>query len=155
GNIKNSSVAFYDASIKLTHKFSEKDKLSFSGYASKDHFRLPSDTTFIWSNQLGSLHYDHIFNERAFGSIMVGYGKYGYEVTDRDPNTAYQMNFNISYPTLKADFNYQLGRHKLMVGINETYYKLSPGTINPTSPESTVVPLSIPQQQSMENAAFI
>jgi hypothetical protein len=42
-----------------------------------------------------------------------------------------------------------------MIGLNEMYYKLSPGTIVPTSPESTVIPLTIPQQQSIENAAFI
>lgn len=153
-NIKNSSASFYDASIKLTHKFGAKDKLSLSGYTSKDHFGLPTDTSFVWQTNLAILRYDHIFNERAFASLTAGYGQYGYEVTDKDPSTAYKMKYKISYPTLRADFNYLAGKHKLVFGVNSTYYSIMPGSIVPTSAESSVVPLTLQQEQSIENAVF-
>jgi hypothetical protein len=154
-NLKNSSVAFYDVSIKLTHKFSEKDKLSFSGYTSKDHFGLPSDTTFVWQNDLASLRLDHLFNERAFSTFTVGYGQYGYEVTDKDPTSAYKMKYRIRYPSLRADFNYHYRGHKVVLGINSMYYHISPGAIEPTSAESNVIPVTIASEQSLENALFV
>jgi len=116
---------------------------------------LPSDTTFVWQNNLASLHLDHIFNERAFSTLTLGYGQYAYQVTDKDPNTAYKMKYQISYPSLKADFNYHHGRHKAEVGINSTYYQLSPGSIEPTSAISNVKPISIVSEQSLENAFYV
>jgi TonB-dependent Receptor Plug Domain/CarboxypepD_reg-like domain len=153
--LRNSSVSFYDVSVKLTHKFSAKDKLAYSAYFSKDHFGLPTDTTFVWQNALNSLHLDHIFNDHAFSSITVGYGQYGYQVTDKDPLTSYQMKYKISYPSLRLDFNYQKGKHKVVAGLNSIYYTIQPGTIKPQSPESSVKPVTVDTNQSLENALFV
>lgn len=154
-NIKNSSVAFYDASMKFTQKLGSKDKLSFSGYSSRDHFGLPSDTTFIWNNLLGSLHYDHVFSERASTNITLGFGKYSYRVSDSDPITAYQMIYKIQYPSLNADYVYQKERHRLNVGINGTYYSIQPGEINPDSEQSTTKSITLNSQKSLESALYI
>ncbi len=153
-NINKSSVSFYDASMKFSHKFSERDKLTLSGYSSKDNFGLPSDTTFKWMNRVASLQFDHSFNARAFSTFTVGYGQYAYDVTDKTPNSAYDLKYSISYPTFKADFNYQLGKHKLNTGVGSIWYGISPGTIVATSPESNVKPQTIPHVQSVENSLF-
>jgi len=154
-NVKNSSVSFYDISVKLTRKFGPRNKLFFSAYVSHDHFGLPSDTTFAWRNVVGSMHFDHIFNEHLFSSVSLGYGQYSYQVDDADKTTAYSMRYKISYPTFNADFNYQRGSHKIVFGINSNYYEMNPGSIKPTSSESSVVPVTINTQHSLENALFI
>src|SRR5579859_2216820 len=41
-DLSKSSVSFYDATLKLTQLFSERTKLSLTGYASRDAFRLRS-----------------------------------------------------------------------------------------------------------------
>jgi hypothetical protein len=153
--IQNSSVAFFDASLKLTHKFGENNKLSFSGYISRDHFGLPSDTTFVWQNLLGSLHFDHIFNPKTFSSIMISYGEYNYKVSDIDPLTAYDLRYKISYPSIKADLNFLVGRHKLMVGVNSIFYNVQPGSIEPTKLTSNVKTIKLLDQRSIESAIFI
>jgi CarboxypepD_reg-like domain/TonB-dependent Receptor Plug Domain len=154
-NINKSSVSFYDASIKLTDKLSEKDKISFSAYSSKDHFGLPTDTTFVWQNNLASLRLDHVFNEKSFSTVTLGFGQYAYQVTDKDPATAYKMNYRINYPSLRMDYNYQAGLHKISVGVNSLFYKIAPGSIQPESKESSIVPVTVPNNQSLENAVFI
>ena len=153
-NINKSSVSFYDASLKFSHKFSERDKLTLSGYSSRDNFGLPSDTTFRWMNFVGSLQFDHSFNAKAFSTFTFGYGKYAYDVTDNTPNSAYDLKYSISYPTFKADFNYQLGNHKLNAGVGSILYGISPGTIVATSPQSNVKPQTIARVQSIENSLF-
>ncbi len=153
-NINKSSVSFYDASLKFSHKFSERDKLTLSGYSSQDIFGLPTDTTFKWMNRVGSLQFDHSFNAKAFSTFTLGYGQYAYDVTDKTPNSAYDLKYSISYPTFKADFNYQLGKHKLNAGVGSIWYGISPGTIAATSPQSNVKPVSIARVQSIENSFF-
>jgi len=153
-NINKSSVSFYDVSLKFSHKFSERDKLTLSGYSSKDNFGLPSDTTFKWMNRVASLQFDHSFNAKAFSTFTVGYGQYAYDVTDKAPHSAYDLKYNISYPTFKADFNYQLGKHKLNTGVGSVWYGISPGTIVAASVESNVKPQTIPHVQSVENSLF-
>jgi hypothetical protein len=152
-NINKSSVSFYDASLKFSHKFSERDKLTLSGYSSRDNFGLPSDTTFRWMNFVGSLQFDHSFS-KIFSTFTLGYGKYAYDVTDDTPSSAYDLKYSISYPTFKADFNYQLGVHKLNAGVGSILYGISPGTIVATSPQSNVKPQTIARVQSIENSLF-
>lgn len=154
-NINKSSVSFYDISAKIVHKFNEQNKLSLSAYTSKDHFGLPNDTTFEWRNNLVSLRYDATFSGRSYASLMVGYGQYAYQVSYSKPNFAYQMEYSISYPTFKADYNYQIGKHKLRTGVNSSYYTISPGTLKPTTAMSNAVAETIPKNRSLENAWFI
>jgi hypothetical protein len=154
-DVQNSSVSFYDGSVKLTQKLGGDDKLSFSGYISKDKFRLPNDTTFTWQNLMGSARFDHIFNQRTSSSVVLGFGQYAYQVTDDDPNTAYEMKYRISYPSLKADLSYDAGKHKISIGINSVYYKIAEATLKPTSENSNAAYASTEAQQSVENAIFI
>jgi hypothetical protein len=154
-NIKNSSVAFYDASLKVSHKFSDNDRLTFSGYASRDKFGLPSDTTFWWQNRILSLHYDHRFSERAYSTFTAGYGEYSYEVKDRNASSAYDLKYGLSYPTFKGDYNYHIGKHRINTGLSSIWYGITPGTIVPTSPESNVKPQTITKERSIENAFFL
>jgi hypothetical protein len=154
-NVNQSSVWFYDASIKIAHKFSNRDKLSLSAYVSQDNFGLPSDTTFKWHNRLASLEYHHIFNEHLFSMISVGYGEYGYDVVSEKPKTAYDLKYNISYPTFKGDINYHIGKHKFGAGIGSIWYGITPGSIAPTSAQSIVKPFTVSKEQSIENSVFL
>ena len=154
-NINKSSVWFYDASVKLSHKFSDRDKLTLSGYSSQDAFGLPSDTTFSWRNQVASLQFDHSFNEKIFSTVTLGYGTFGYDVKDKNPTSAYDLKYNISYPTLKADFNYQLNKHKLTTGVGSVWFGITPGSLTPTTKQSNVKPISISNEQSWENSVFL
>ena len=41
--IRESSTFFYDANLKITHRFKDKSSLSLSGYTTYDRFRYASD----------------------------------------------------------------------------------------------------------------
>jgi hypothetical protein len=153
--IQNSSVSFYDVTAKLTQKIGTKDKLSLSIYSSKDNFGLPNDTTFNWQNNLGSLRYDHIIDERKSFSLMAGIGQYGYDVKDSEPANAYNLKYKITYPVLNFDMSIQLPTHKILFGSNTTLYNLSPGNIVPTSPVSNIKEVNIAKNQAFEGSLFV
>ncbi len=154
-DLRNSSVTFYDGSLKLSHKFSKSTKVTFSGYLSRDQFRLQGDSTYRWNNLLGSMQLDHIFSPKLNASLHVGYGTYGYEVVDDNPANGFNLSYKITYPSAKADLHYQLGKHKITVGAQAQYYIFNPGTLKPSSPSSNIKFIQIEDQQSIESAGYI
>ncbi|MBK5277787.1 MAG: TonB-dependent receptor [Bacteroidia bacterium] len=153
-DLRNSSVFFYDGTAKLSHKFSNNTKLTFSGYSSHDQFRLAGDSSYRWGNLLGSLRLDHSISSRLTSTFIVGYGSYDYEVLDTDPKTGFSLTYKITYPSVKADFHYQSGSHKLSYGIQSVYYGFNPGTLVPSSPESNVKYIEMGKQQSIETGIY-
>lgn len=154
-DLDNSSVFFYDGSAKLAHKFGDRTKLSASFYTSHDKFRLDGDTTYRWDNVLGSVRLDHTFSESLQGSLLATFGRYSYGVEDADPITGATLRYDIAYPSVKADFSYITGRHKIGFGLQSTYYKFNPGTLTPSGPESVIKPVTMEPEQSLETAAYV
>ncbi len=154
-NLQNSSVTFYDGSAKLTHKFNDRTKLTFSAYTSHDQFRLQGDSTYKWNNLLGSIRLDHAFSSKFTSTFTIGTGNYNYKVIDTDERTGFDLFYQITYPSLKADFQYQTGIHKISFGLQSTYYLFNPGTLEPNSTSSNVVPIKMDEQNSLESAMYL
>jgi hypothetical protein len=154
-DLRNSTITFYDGSFKLSHKFSKSTKITFSGYVSQDKFRLQGDSTYKWNNLLGSMQLDHIFSPKLNASLHIGYGTYGYEVIDDNEVTGFNLSYKITYPSVKADIHYQLGRHKISAGAQAQYYGFNPGTLKPSSPSPNLKFIQIENQQSLESALYL
>jgi hypothetical protein len=154
-NLENSTVSFYDGAFKLSHKFSDKTKLTMSGYLSNDKFRLQGDTVYRWDNRLGSMRIDHVFNSNLSGALFAGYGSYSYDVYDKDPQSGFDLRYQISYPTLKADFYWKRNSHKVSFGVQSVYYMFNPGTFEPSSENSDKKFIQMDNQQSLESAVYI
>ena len=154
-DLENSSVFFYDGALKLTHNFSSDTKLTLSGYTSHDRFQLQGDTTYQWNNLLGSVRLDHQWSQRLGSSFVLGSGSYGYEVNDRDTRNGFDLRYRITYPTLKLDFHYQAGAHRLSFGMQGNYYRFEPGRLTPASATSSVRDITMPRQNSIESGIFV
>lgn len=153
-DIQNSSVTFYDASLKLSHQFSSNTKLQFTGYLSNDKFGLPTDTVYRWRNRMGVFRLDHTFSDRLGATLTAGVGNYAYTVQDEEPGNAYQLDFGVTYPSFKADFNYNVGNHKITFGASCIYYKYNPGSIQPNSAISQVASKRLEKQNTLESALY-
>ena len=93
---------FYDVNAKLTHTFSDNDKLSGSFYMGEDHVNMDvsgmqtvstqmgdgsshkesmSDENrlqYHWGNIFAALNYEHRFNGRLYGDFQFSYTRYKY-----------------------------------------------------------------------------
>lgn len=154
-DLRNSTVRFFDGAFKVAHRFNDNTKLTFSGYASHDKFRLQGDTTYSWQNRLAALRLDHSFSPRVSSSIMVGYGSYGYDVEDTNPASGFNLSYQITYPSLKADFVFQMNPHKFNFGVQSHYYGFDPGKLEPLTAESNIKPVQIQKQTSLETALYL
>lgn len=154
-DIQNSTVYFYDGSLKLSHQFSNKTKLQFTGYLSKDKFGISTDTVYRWFNRMGVMRLDHSFNEKFLSTITAGVGSYAYSVEDIEPGNAYELDFGVTYPSVKADFSYNLENHKISFGAASTYYQYNPGSIRPTTGLSSIRPQALAEQRTFEHGFYL
>jgi hypothetical protein len=74
-DLENSSVFFYDGTIKVAHKINDRTKISATGYSSKDSFTLDGDTTYQWKNLLGGVKLDYQISSAHIAEFSAG-GKF-------------------------------------------------------------------------------
>ena len=110
---------FYDLNAKLTHTFSNRDKLYASYYMGDDrvYARLKmsdgsTDTRlnlgWNWGNIVGSLRWNHVFGPRLFVNTTVNYTQYRH-LLDINGNERYQggadTDFTLGYNSLINDLS--------------------------------------------------
>lgn len=152
-DLRNCSLRFYDGSLKLAHTFNPKTKIIFSGYISSDRFSLTTDTSFSYKNATASVTLRHALSEKFYMQMKVGFGSYRYNVREPDKRNAADLEYSITYPSIHLNFNID-GKHKIAFGLQSTFYRFEPGTITPTSKESSVEKIKIPQELSFEHAVY-
>lgn len=153
-NLQNASVAFYDGSMKFSHKFSGRTKLTMSAYTSNDRFTLSNDTIYSWKNMTGSIRVDHSFSDRFYSTVTLDYGKYAYQLEEEDPYNAFTLDYSVTYPSLNLDFNLN-GRHEIAFGLHNRMYDFQPGDRKPTNIESNTAATRIANERSIETAFYI
>ena len=153
-DLTDASVSFYDGTVRLSHRFSDKARLSLSAYQSSDAFRIKGDSSYSWKNQVVSLRFDKTFTDAFQGTFSAGFGSYGYSVDNRDEATGFGLSYKITYPTAKADFNLQAGVNKISFGAQGTWYAFDPGRLIPSA-TSNIRRIVMPQQQSSEYALYL
>lgn len=154
-DLSKASVFFYDATLKLTHLFNDRTRLSITGYSSKDAFRLVPDSVFQWKNFQASAKLYREFSPKLNGEFVAGSASYGYSVANKDYLTASELSYSINSSTIKGVFNYHLGNQKINFGWQLLHYRFIPGVLRPDSPESNAKSISLDNQYSLENAFHV
>lgn len=164
GALKNSKLLdqdfpdyyFYDLNARLTHTFSQRDKIYLSIYKGKDNIQNINENkgmtgitetitssrneTSGWGNLISSLRWNHIFGNSLFTNTTIAYSSYDYFTenqyksfninTNSDIEKKYMASYrsNINDLIVKTDFNYSLSnKHLLSFGAGNTFHTLNPG----------------------------
>jgi len=154
---QNSSASFYDLNLNITSTVNAKNTIYVTGYISHDQFRLNSDTLYKYGNQNGIIKWKHIFNNRFFSVVSAGVDRYDYSFgSNLVPVNAYKLSYDINQTHFRTEFNYNPNnQHSINFGVHSIYYKIHPGSYQPDSPQSLVVPNTVPAEQAMESALYL
>lgn len=157
GEYNQSTASFYDVNAHISHEVNEKNSVYVTGYLSQDRFRLFGDTIYAYQNQLASLKWKHTFNAKLYGTFTAAYTSYQYAVASvQVPLNAFDLEFGVRQASGKAEFSYLLNaRHTLDFGVSSIRYNLSPGTFQPRSGESLILPDKLEAEQGQESAIYI
>ncbi|MCF6222157.1 MAG: TonB-dependent receptor [Flavobacteriaceae bacterium] len=156
-SLQNSEASFYDIIAKYNHQINEKNNIETTGYYSKDVFSVSSDSTFSYSNTLFSLKWNHIFNEKNRGSLIIANSNYDFNIEfDSNANRNFDLNYKVQETEAKLIMNYKLNdQHSFNYGLSSKLYNNTPGNITPIGSESIVTPTNIQGEKALESAIFI
>ncbi|HLU89789.1 MAG TPA: carboxypeptidase-like regulatory domain-containing protein [Cyclobacteriaceae bacterium] len=153
---RDSRASFYDFNLNLKQKINENNEIKLFTYASRDGFRLDSDTTFSYENQNISLSWVHFYNERLESEITAGHDHYNFQILgEQNPLNEFTFGFSMNQSHFRTKFVYELDdRHRFTFGMDNVYYNLSPGTLLPSGEESIVIRKVVGRERALETAIY-
>ena len=159
--VGNNGYYFYDFTGKVNHKFSDKDKLSFSFYKGDDiaSFSAPSGNFAInvpWGNTLGILKWNHVFNEKLVMKNSAIYTDYSFEMGAEMQDIEFKLSSEVRDISYKTDFTFLPNvQHKIKFGGITTYHTFSPATVTGSAGDVSFDPDEIFEQFANESALYI
>ncbi len=143
---------FYDANVKINHKFSEKDRLYASFYAGRDKAYTFTEQTYVyddttntesagfdlfWGNVTGALRWNHIFTNKLFANVTAVYSNYLFTTRQQyiqqrggEPSSEFLFEYNSGINNVGGtiDFDYNPApKHSIKFGANYLYHTFKPG----------------------------
>ncbi|MCD6598947.1 MAG: carboxypeptidase-like regulatory domain-containing protein, partial [Bacteroidales bacterium] len=155
--LQNSTASFYDIQGMTNIEIDKNNKISLSGYYSKDKFNYYKQSAFEYSNLAATLRWDHTFKPNLFASFSVIMSNYDYGINAVQDSTAMSsMYYRLGQNIGRADFTYfPIEKHKVNFGLNATWYRLSPGELLPLNDSSSVMPRKLEDDRALESSLYL
>ena len=154
--VQRSSVFFYDANLRYTHRFDEKNLLTVSGYSTKDRFIFNQDFGYEYTTWIAQLIYKRIFSDRLFSNFSVTYSEYANSQLNLGGIEASSLDTKLAYLKIKEQLTLTSTNNlQLDAGISSIYYTIQPGALEPYDQFSELIPRSLERENGLESAAFL
>ncbi|NEM96998.1 TonB-dependent receptor [Pontibacter burrus] len=156
-SFKKSEASFYDVNAHISHEIDSKNNLYFTGYLSKDRFKLAGDTLYRYNNQNASIKWKHNFHNKLYSVVTGTYSHYSYDISNEENEVnAATMKFGLNQASAQLDFNYfPNSNHTLDFGVSSIMYEVNPGTLTGNSTESLIKEDKLQTEKAVETAFFI
>ncbi|GAA4402441.1 TonB-dependent receptor [Nibrella viscosa] len=165
-NLRDTRANFYDFTTKLKYLLNEHHTITFTGYAGKDVFKLPSDslasvevnassTQYNYQTINGTLRWNYSINDRLNLATTAILSHYASENVAPDSSNAFRLTSSILHRQLKADLSFLANDfHSLQGGLSVIDYRIQPNQLIP-GPFSNVLPVTLPIERAYELAAYV
>ncbi|MCP9770803.1 TonB-dependent receptor [Lacihabitans sp. LS3-19] len=164
--LAGSKANFYDLTGKLEYKLSNKDRISLSAFQGRDQFRLAKDSVsaidengdalYDWQTTNATGSWSHYFGSKFSAKLIGVYSKYNADIINSDSSTAFNLNYNINYKSIKGIAVYNPNeKHELEFGFQVNRYDIQPGLMEPTLETSNKNRLALNKESGIESAIFI
>lgn len=156
-SLKNSQASFYDAILKYSHKLSDNDNIEATGYYSRDRFSVTSDSVITYSNRLLALKWNHTFNKKNKGALIVTNSEYRFNIDFQSGDqNAFDSGYKLDETQLQLKMNYTPNNdHKFSYGIASKLYRVQPGYLHPKSEQGVLDPLDLDREKALESAFYV
>lgn len=145
----NAGYYFYDLNVKVSHKFSDRDRLYLSFYSGDDGvyarmkdrystYESEMRMKWDWGNLIGALRWNHMITNKLFMNSTVTYTQYRFNmdagVSEENFDDSYRYDVDMGYRSgihdvaAKVDFDYAPSpAHDIKFGAGYTAHKFRPG----------------------------
>lgn len=155
--LQNSTAGFYDIQGMTNIQVNQKNKISLSGYYSKDKFDFYQVSAFSYVNGAATLQWHHDFKPNLYADFSAIMSDYSYQINSvENPLAMKGMRYRLDQRLVKAAFTYfPSDRHKINFGLNSTFYKLAAGEQFPLNDTSIVLHQKLQEEQALESSVYI
>ena len=154
---ENNEMHFYDLCAKTNWIINTNNKLYLSGYMSKDGFLCPMlsiSNKQNWSNQTGTLRWNHIYSTSLFGNATLTYSNYKYVQRQTADVRNFEWQSGMRELTLKNDLDYYRNRMHISTGAAAELHFYNPGQIEPLS-GSVMQEMHIDKKRALQLSAYL
>ncbi|MEX1240995.1 MAG: TonB-dependent receptor [Cyclobacteriaceae bacterium] len=128
GNENIQRFDFHDLTGKVNVRFNDSNRIFFSFYSGADNY-FTSNHGIAWSNNAGTIQWNHLFSDRLFLNTTIAAGGYDYFLFT-DVRTDTKWNSHISNFNLKTDFSYYVRpENEVTFGVGLNGYAFNPGNL--------------------------
>ncbi len=154
GKIK---LYFYDANLKISHRFDENNRLYISGYLGRDVLKIPDLFNMGFGNRTFTLRWNHIFNPKLFMNLSSVYSKYDYDLgTSENEPESWIWKSSLEDLGAKADFSWYIKPEQtFQFGVQSFYHSFNPGTINGIGDQSLISEYLLEKNHALEHAGYL
>lgn len=154
--VRNSSVFFYDANLRYTHRLNNKNTIILSGYAAKDKFTYNNEFGFDYKTLMGQAIYKKIFSDALFSQLSASGSIYKSSQYDYTGIDAARLDNNISQIKLQEHVTYTPNKNlQWDAGVSTIYYNTEPGAREPWGDSSLVLAKKLEPERGLESAIFL
>ena len=156
-SLNKSEASFYDVIAKYNYRINDNNDIKATAYMSTDRFSITTDSLFSYSNRLFSFEWNHKFNKKNRGSIILTNSNYDFDIElDSDGDRNFDLGYTINESELKLNMSYQPNKnYKFNYGVSSKLYNVEPGSVTPRGGNSIISPLIIPDERALESAAYL
>ena len=160
--LEGNSYFFYDLNGKINYRISNKDRLFVSGYWGRDKFEFSGNTSDFdisipWGNKLGTVRWNHLFNDKLFMNVTATYNAYDFEVNVSQTNLNAKLFSGIEDYGFKTEFTwFPSPNHTVDFGVDYTYHTFTPSSVSGGSDSGSQFSTDqVGQKFAHEGALFI
>ncbi|WP_096431943.1 TonB-dependent receptor [Labilibaculum antarcticum] len=147
----NAGYYFGDLNFKLTHKFSQRDKIFFSTYWGGDLIKVKNteertatskektENKVGWGNFTNSLRWNHVYSNHLFANTSLILSRYTFLVKDKrstqNEDESFKENYNYQFRSGIRDFSLKTefdwipdAKHYLKFGMETSLHHTKPGS---------------------------
>lgn len=152
--VKNSSAFFYDANVRLTHRFNERNFISVSAYSTQDDFTFNEEFGFDYNTLALQANYQKLFGNNVLSTLSVVKSRYESAQLDLAGTDMSTLDIANDYLKIKENVNIEQGALSADLGASVILYNLEPGSLSTSSSESTIIPRTVEEQDGVEAALY-
>jgi hypothetical protein len=151
---------FYDLHAKLNYRINKRNRLFLTIYTGSDDYNQITNSSYrtygiSWNNLVGTLRWNHVFNNRLFSNTTVNYSIYNYYLFISKQQDDY-WNSSISNLTAKTDFTWYLNpNNTLKAGLEVSSHLSNPGNVTLVDGSTQQQPQQVAKYHSMEYDLYI
>jgi len=152
--VSSSSAFFYDANLKLTHRFNERNFLSVSTYSTSDQFTYAGEFGFDYGTILGQAVLRSVLGDRWLSTFSLNASEYKSNQFDLIGSNASKLSVGNKYIKIKENLHYDKEDLEMDFGLSGTNFYVNSGVLTPEGLSSAVIPRSVSEERGRELAAY-